>query len=259
MNLFKLADKTGQAPDEMLRLDENPFSTNKVTGWSLNFPIARSCIPTKVCAKTCYFARGPSTWTASLAKQVRLQNRLDADPDGLADQIVAWVERLGMDFVRWHGGGDMTAMTGRCLDRVAIRANGVPQWVVTRRPALAAGIMPRPNVFVHISIDASSIRRLREFVAIAPPALQWFWSYQCDAGEVPPPEIAAVVFRDHYKPMLAEAPAPDDCPLNWAGDISGACGKCRRCFDGTAVDRAGQLLPRMATLLAANGEWTHGS
>lgn len=244
MNLFKLAEKTRLAPDECLRLDENPFSTNKVTGWSLNFPIAESCLPTKVCAKTCYFAQGPSTWTSSLAKQVRLQNRLEKDPFGLADQIVTWAGRLRMDFVRWHGGGDMTANSARCINDVARTLPNIPQWVVTRRPALAVAISPRPNVYVHLSTDKSSMDRLKEFAAIAPDGLQWFWSYQCDAGEVPPGDVAPIVFRNRYKPLSGEFPAWTDCPLNWSDDIAGECGRCRKCFNGEAVYRARQRPPQ---------------
>lgn len=232
--------------------DENPFSTNKVTGWSLNFPIAGTCNPTKVCAKTCYFAKGPSTWTPSLRKQQRLQNRLDHDWKGLARQIVYWARRLKLDFVRWHGGGDMTKNSAMCIDEVAthLGVEGVPQWVVTRIPSLAAEIKPRPNVFVHISTDKSSMDRLRDFAAIAPHGLQWFWSYQCDAGEVPTPDVAPVIFRNCYKPSAGESAGRFDCPLNWSDDICGECERCRRCFDGSAVRDAVTIATRQDTSAA---------
>jgi phage terminase large subunit GpA-like protein len=70
----------------------------------------------------------------------------------------------------------------------------------------------------------------------------WFWSYQCDAQEKPEKSLAPVVFYDHYDPF-DEVVNSDDCPLNSAADITGTCGKCRRCFDGTAVARAKELLP----------------
>lgn len=241
MNLSKLAAKTRAQPAAMLGADENPFSSNRVTGWSINFPITETCQPTKVCAETCYFARGPSTWTAALAKQVRLQNRLDADPDGLADQIVAWATKLRMTFIRWQGGGDMTRNSARCIGRVAAALPEVAQWVVTRRPVFAAQIAPRENVYVHISTDRSSLDRVREFEAMAHDGLQWFWSYQGDRGEVPPAGIAPIVFRDGYRPEPGDVVAEGDCPLNRLDDITGACGGCRMCFDGTAVKRAGQM------------------
>ncbi len=242
MNLSVLKEKTDAIESPPLGLEENPYSTNKVTGYSLNFPITGTCNPTKVCAKTCYFASGPSTWSAALAKQKRLQARLDADPDGLADQIAAWAVRLRLSFVRWHGGGDMTANSARCINRAAAIMPSVPQWVVTRKPALAVDIAPAENVYVHLSIDRSSGSRLIAFMMDSNPALQWFWSYQADKGESPPIGVAPVVFRDHYKPMRGEKREPGDCPLNWMDDITGGCGRCRMCFNGDAVEFARRLV-----------------
>lgn len=237
MNYPSLVQKTAAAPGGVLSDTENPFSTNKVTGYSLNFPIADTCSPTKVCVKTCYFGRGPSTWTPSLSKQVRLLNRLNEDPSGLGMQIARWARRLRLTFVRWHGGGDMTERSPECIDVAALAMPNIPQWVVTRRPWLAAKIVPRPNVFVHFSTDRSSRHRLDEFVRrLSPEQRQWFWSYQCDRGEVPPANVAPIVFRDCYRPLPGEQPAANDCPLNWTDDICGLCEKCRRCFNGEAVE-----------------------
>jgi hypothetical protein len=237
VELKPLCDKTRRVPGGVLRDDENPFSTNKVTRYSLNFPIEGTCAPTKVCAATCYFACGPSTWTASLAKQKRLQGSLDADPERLAQSINRWAIRLRLDYVRWHGGGDMTANSAACIGMVAKRLSGVPQWVVTRKPQLAASIVPMPNVYVHFSVDRSSWDRLHEFASLAPRDLKWHWSYQCDKGEQPPAGIAPIVFRNHYRPLPGDAPSRYDCPLNWSDDIAGECGRCRACFDGTATAR----------------------
>lgn len=248
MNLRDLARKTNAIEVEPLGADENPFSTNKVTGHSLNFPIAGTCNPSEVCANTCYFACGPSTWTASLAKQKRLQARLDADPRGLADQIVAWARRLRLDFIRWNGGGDLTRNSPQCIDRVATSLPDVPQWVVSRKIALAALVVPRPSVYLHLSIDRSSMDRLEAFAKVAPDGLQWFWSYQCDSGETPPDgPVAPVVFFDHYKPARDE-PRQFDCPLNWREDISGVCGECRWCFDGRAVAAGKSIRARQTAL-----------
>lgn len=240
MAVKSLIAKTKTLPDktDVLGEDENPFSTNKVTGHSLNFPIIGTCSPTEVCAETCYFAKGPSTWTASLKKQHRLLNAMNADPGALAKQIVAWAVRLRLTFVRWNGGGDLTERAPECIDAVATAISGVPQWVVTRKPEIAALITPRPNVFVHFSVDKGSWSRLEEFT---PPAgLNWFWSYQCDSGEEPTGVIAPVVFRDKYDPAGTQ-PHPGDCPLNWREDISGACESCRRCFSGEAVTAAASM------------------
>ena len=113
----------------------------------------------------------------------------------------------------------------------------VPQWVVTRMPHHAIEIAPARNVFVHFSVDRYSWTRA---AAMRQYAGNWFWSYQCDRGESPAKSLAPVVFYDGYDPGGA-ATNGDDCPLNTADDITGVCEKCRRCFDGRAVERATQL------------------
>jgi hypothetical protein len=236
MSVATLASKP-QGHSDLLAPDENPFSTNKVTGHSLNFPIIGTCRPTTVCADTCYFAAGPSTWSASLAKQHRLLNSLRADPQRLAATIAAWAVRLRLTFIRWHGGGDMVEESPACIDATARLLPAVPQWVVTRKPELACRIKPQPNVYVHFSVDRASWARLAEFRGVAPPGLQWFWSYQCDRDEVPRAGIAPVVFRDKYD-LDGSAPIAQDCPLNLNESIVRVCESCRRCFNGTALEMA---------------------
>jgi len=102
MSVKKLAAKP-QGHNEVLGAEENPFSTNRVTGHSINFPIVGSCSPTTVCAELCYFAKGPSTWPASLAKQHRLLNSLRAGPRRLAHLIARHAVRMRLTFIRWNG------------------------------------------------------------------------------------------------------------------------------------------------------------
>jgi hypothetical protein len=236
MSVATLARKP-QGHDELLRPDENPFSTNKVTGWSLNFPIIGTCTPSVVCSDTCYFAKGPATWNASLAKQHRLLNSLRHDPVYLATKIVRWAKYHRLTFIRWCGGGDLVTETPACIDAVALGLPDVPQWVVSRKPEVAAMITPRPNVYLHLSVDRSSWDRLDRFRVLAPPALQWFHSYQCDRGEVPQEGVAPVVFRDGYD-LDGLDPIEQDCPLNLNESIVRVCESCRRCFSGEAVRRA---------------------
>lgn len=233
MSVATLARKP-QGHGHLLRHDENPFSTNKVTGYSLNFPIIGTCTPTIVCSDTCYFAKGPATWTASLAKQHRLLNSLRSDPQQLAGQVAGWATRLRLTFIRWCGGGDLVEETPACIDAVACLLPYVPQWVVTRKPEIAATVVPRVNVYVHFSTDRSSLERLERFRQIAPAGLQWFHSYQCDRGEVPPAGVAPVVFRDCYD-LAGSDPIDTDCPLNLSESIAGVCEGCRRCFNGDAA------------------------
>lgn len=225
------------ASDDRLGESENPFSTNKVTGHSLNFPIIGTCVPSLVCAETCYFAKGPSTWTASLAKQHRLLNSLREDPQRLAGRIAGWATRLRLTFIRWCGGGDLVDETPACIDAVATLLPEVPQWVVTRKPDIAATVTPRPNVYLHLSVDRSSWGRLERFREIAPDGLQWFYSYQCDKTETPlSGDIAPVIFRHAYE-LLGGETFENDCPLNTSDSIVRVCERCRRCFNGEAVRR----------------------
>ena len=222
------------------RLDasEDPFSTNKVTGWSLNFPIIGTCMPTTVCTDTCYFAKGATTWTSSLKKQHRLINSIKDDPQGIATRIVKSARRKKMTFIRWTGGGDLFAEAVAFLDAVAVAIPDVPQWVVSRLPKVASTVTPRDNVYLHFSVDKSSWNRLEEFRSVVRGGLQWFWSYQCDKGEAPPsPDVAPVIFRNNYD--LEGNPAyENDCPLNTSDSIVRICETCRRCFNGEAVRRA---------------------
>lgn len=238
MNYQSLAEKTANAADAgLLRDGECPFSTNKVTRYSLNYPIATTCKPTAVCVKTCYFGQGPSTWPASLKKQVRLYNSTVADPDGTAARIAERSRRLGLEYVRWNGGGDLFAESVHAINVAAELMPDTPQWVVTRLPTLARGIRPRDNVYVHVSVDRVSWRKLAVMRGYKG---QWFWSYQCDKGESPPKSLAPVVFYDHYEPGDSPLNA-DDCPLNSADTLTDICSGCRKCFDGTAVARAKEL------------------
>ena len=245
MSVRNLARKK-QGSSDILGDTEDPFSANKVTGYSLNFPIVGTCTPTVVCGERCYFAKGPSTWTASLAKQHRLLNAVRSDPTRVAAMIAASAKKRRMSFVRWNGGGDLFPESVVCLDLVAVELPDLPQWVVTRLPELASYVTPRDNVFVHFSVDRSSWPRLEEMRRLSPAGLKWFWSYQCDVGEVPPhPDVAAVIFRDGYDPKGSELLA-NDCPLNAADSIVRICESCRRCFNGEAVRVASELAWRPA-------------
>jgi hypothetical protein len=226
---------------DLLADGEDPFSTNKVTGWSLNVPIIGTCTPTEVCAETCYYARGATTWRPSLMKQHRLMNSIKADPEGTGDRIVRFAMRHRLDFIRWNGGGDLFDEMLPCIDRVATKLIDVPQWIVSRLPELASRVVPRPNVYLHFSVDKSSWARLERMKSLTASDLQWFWSYQCDKDELPPsPDVAPVIFRHNYD-LEGNPTFENDCPLNTSESIVRICGTCRRCFNGEAVKRCKSL------------------
>jgi hypothetical protein len=247
VNYKSLAVKTSDLEShEQLADDESPFSTNRVTGYSINYPIAETCAPTSVCVETCYFGRGPSTWTGAIKKQWRVYRSTVADPAGFAARVCVWAARHRIEFVRWNGGGDLFPESVAAINRAAELQPLLLHWVVTRLPDLATSIRPAANVYVHFSIDRSSWKRAAGMLGYGG---QWFWSYQGAPGEEVPAGLAPVTFFDGYDPGGAEL-GTDHCPLNAADDITGVCGRCRRCFDGTAVERGRQLLPMLEANLA---------
>ena len=232
-SLMRSRDRTYEGA--RLQDGEDPFSTNKVTGWSLNMPIIGTCAPTVLCADTCYFAKGPSTWPASRKKQYRLMNSTIDDPVAVANLIVRVAKRKKMTFIRWNGGGDLIESSIDCIDSVAVSLPDVPQWIVTRRPEIASRIVPRKNVFVHLSVDHSSWDRYEKMHSLAPAELQWFRSYQCAPGEYPPSaDVAPVIFRNNYDLAGTASTGANECPLNLSESIVRVCESCRRCFNGDA-------------------------
>jgi hypothetical protein len=227
-----------------LAAKESMLSGNKVTGFSVNFPIAETCSPTKVCANTCYFARDSTTWPAALKKQYRVYNTVKADPLEAAKRLAAEVQRRlkrgTISFVRWNGGGDLFPESVECLNAFARECPMIPVWVVTRTPELAASIEDFPNIFIHFSLDRHSLPRRSSFESLSPRSPNYFFSYQCDRGEQPSPEQLrgiSVLFYHCYKPpeQLPKVAKGVVCPLNTEPDICGVCEWCRRCFDGSAV------------------------
>jgi len=140
---------------------ETVLSHNKVTGWSVNLPIAKTCQPSKVCINTCYFSKGGSSWPASLTKQVRVYNSIKGDPKGTASRIARECVKNKATYLRWNGGGDLFDESIDCLMEVAHILPEMPIWVVTRIPAMAAKVPDAKNVFVHFSLDRHRVEEGR--------------------------------------------------------------------------------------------------
>ena len=105
--LIKRTRSNYGAYGDLLEENEKILSHNKVTGYSVNFPIAKTCQPSKVCMERCYFAKGGSSWPASLKKQLRLYNSTKADPLGMAaDRLIAEIncKHNKLTYLRWNGG-----------------------------------------------------------------------------------------------------------------------------------------------------------
>ena len=219
------------------------LSFNKVTGHSVNFPISETCRPTAVCLKYCYFAKGPNSWPDALSHQYQIYAAAKADPVGFAERVAWECDQAQVNFLRWNGGGDLFAESLVAIDHLAILRPNLPIWVVTRTPDLAAKVVARPNVFVHFSLDRNSMARREQFLKAKPQSSNFFFSYQCEADEVPSPlvlsKVSVLFFNDYKLTCKPEMlPASVVCPLNGRPDIRGTCESCRRCFNGTAVNHA---------------------
>lgn len=228
-------------PAVLLGSYDSVLSGNKVTGYSVNVPIAETCRPTAMCIKTCYFAVGAPSWSNSLRHQRKVYESIKSNVATFAERVAMEYDQLELSFIRWNGGGDLFEESVATINYLGKMRPDMVIWVVTRLPEFAAKIEHAPNVYVHFSLDKHSLSRAKDFINYKPLSENFFFSYQCDIGEVPPPENlkeVSVMFFDNYKPtgeISAYEPAMV-CPLNVVDDISGICEGCRRCFNGDAVN-----------------------
>ncbi len=215
------------------------LSFNKVTGYSVNVPIAFTCRPTAVCLETCYFATGAPSWPASLRHQSAIYESMKRDPKAFAERVALEYDQLGLSFLRWNGGGDLFDESVAVIHHLARMRPDIVLWVVTRIPQLASQIEHFENVFIHFSLDRDSMPRRAQFLKAKPLNPNHFFSYQAAPGEVPPRSISkhvSVLFFDNYKPTSdLEDHSHVLCPLNASPNIAGVCETCRRCFNGDAV------------------------
>jgi hypothetical protein len=232
-----------QVEDDLIQFD--PLSMNKVTGASVNFPVTETCQPSRVCANTCYALRGPITWSASLKKQqlnlLTCQDRTIEFAEAIIRRCRKKMLRDNQFFLRWNGVGDLFEEAVEALLLINQALPELPIWVVTRKPQQVVRLADLHNIWVHFSLDRSSMVRRKDVLnlfKIRPKNL--FFSYQADKNEVLDvlPEDISVLFFDSYKiegnEQFIDHPAL--CPLNAQEDISSACRICRRCFNGTAQD-----------------------
>lgn len=231
------------------------LSTNVVTGWAVNFPIYKTCQPTKVCMANCYAGAKskPITWKSSLNKQVSLMNSVIENPYEVADRMVQEIKGKRMKFLRWNGVGDLFKESIDCLVHVAESLPDLPIWVVTRIPKWAVLVPDLPNVFVHFSLDSSSLDRYQKVIDLNPLSKQLFFSYTEDDGEVDQPEglkniPLSVYFTNLYAKVADEEYNRISCPLNTHTDVRNICEKCERCWTTDALKiKEGETINRIAT------------
>lgn len=229
-----------QASGKVIGSYDKVLSFNKVTGYSVNVPIASTCRPTATCLQTCYFAKGAPSWSNSLKHQAAIQSLIQANPKAFAERVALEYDQLNLSFLRWNGGGDLFTDSVSAINYLGAIRPDIILWVVTRIPEFAAQIDNLKNVFIHFSLDKHSLLRRDKFLRLKPMSKNYFFSYQCEPGELPEPERlgqAAVLFFDNYRPSGSVTRYTSEivCPLNGKGDISATCIDCRRCFNGAAV------------------------
>lgn len=222
------------------------LSANKVTGYSVNFPIAKTCQPSKVCAETCYGLRGPIVWSSSLTKHAKNYHWVKRDPKGFSKKLeLECRKKLAKDpqfFLRWNGVGDLFPESSEALIHLNGAIPELPIWCVTRIPEAVPPLVNRRNLWIHFSLDKESLDRKRTVESLIDgSADNLFFSYQADKDEhleAVPLEIS-VLFFDAYKISLMNQHLQSHhaiCPLNLSADIANACHQCRRCFNQTAVE-----------------------
>ena len=233
--------------------DYDILSHNKVTGFSVNFPIVSTCQPSKVCAETCYGLAGPISWSASLAKHTKNLEWAKATPQGFADKLEKECSKLlAKDpsfFLRWNGVGDLFPESTEALIHLNRALPELPIWCVTRIPEAVPPLLNLKNLWIHFSLDKESMKRkvlLQEMIEDTPNNL--FFSYQADKNEYLSciPEEISVLFLDAYKITPVNEHLRHEralCPLNLSTNIENVCYECRRCFSQKAVEmRNGKVI-----------------
>lgn len=221
----------------LLKDGERILSFNAIAGSTLDVPIEATCQPSKVCVRDCYAASSRQAMPAMLAHQYRVQNSMEADPEGFAERLAAEFAAKGFRHLRWNGVGDLSLAAVQAINWLGRNRPDMTIWVVTRKPLWAAMIEEFPQVFVHFSLDKHSMERRIQFLEASPRSQNFFFSYQCERDEVSPEGLGvSVIFHRRYKPPTgANLDDPALCPLNKLDDCTNACTNCRRCFNGEAV------------------------
>lgn len=219
------------------------LSGNKVSGYSVNFPIAGTCRPSKLCIETCYYASGGTSWDNSLRKQIWMHNFCSDNPIAFAENIVKEYKKKKLDFLRWNGGGDLFKESVEAVNYIGRNHPDVVLWVVSRIPEMVALVEDHPSVHLHFSLDQHSLERRDAALALVKRPI--FFSYQCAKGEKPDVEhlvqnhgVSLFFFDNYYltDPIYEKEFEQFLCPLNLnrtnKGDITDSCGNCRKCFNG---------------------------
>jgi hypothetical protein len=234
------------------------LSSNAKTSLSLDFPIGHTCAPTALCSAVCYASRPgtPARWNKSLRMRLRTLRYFQlATPRAAANRLwhefsrrrttAKWTSRgVRIDFLRVNGTGDLVPAVVAALNLFMVDHPEVALWVVSRRPLIAAGLEPRPNLFLQLSVDATTTQQAgyltRELVRTNPRAYVSFLRTKV-TDDV---SGAAIVFNEKQTeglPYDGIADCPVDAGRLELGNVRGvggtACSKCRKCFSPKTLER----------------------
>lgn len=210
------------------------FSSNTKCGRSIDFPIARTCRPTPICAELCYGSKRSSPQgrdISVLERQLRVLHFFRrTDPIEAAHRVVK--EAGNVSCIRWCGVGDLEVEVVRAINVIANQYPLRLQWVVTRKPEMAARIVRgTDSVFVMFSLDGShdSRKRLAEMARHQHPRVYYSFLRRYPDEDT----LGAVVVFDAVPGMPAPAQG-FQCPAD-AGRFRNGKGKrtkkhaCERC------------------------------
>lgn len=234
------------------------LSSNAKTSLSLDFPIGHTCSPTSLCARVCYASRPgtPARWDKSVRMRLRTLRYFQlATPREAADRLwhefdrqrrhKVWRDRgTRLDFLRVNGTGDLTPEVVRVLNLFAEEHPEITLWVVSRKPTVAAGLVPRANLFLQLSTDATTTpaaRALMQSVMAGNPRAYLSFLRTKPNDD---PKGAAIIFNEKQTeglPYDGIADCPVDAGRLELGNIRGvggtACSKCRKCFNPNTLER----------------------
>lgn len=219
---------------------KNVLSRNTVTGYAVNFPIQKTCKPTKVCKDTCYFAAGLNATSPALNLQHRNLEHCKNNPKSFAQKIIYEYDNAGLNFLRWNGGGDLFEEALDAIEFIRQNRPDIILWITTRKPEIASSILYHKNHFIHVSLDRTSFMKKGQ-IRSAFHHSNVFFSYQVHPDEELSSEVVkdnSLIFMHDYAPVpnaYKNDYASNFCPLNGAASIKNMCENCRRCFDGTLV------------------------
>ena len=213
------------------------LSSSKVTGSAVNFPILKTCRPTEVCLKTCYFSVGLNTSQNALNHQLNNYYNCIENPEKFADHVIREYDNNALSFLRWNGGGDLFIEAVNAIEFIRVKRPDIILWIVSRRPEIASQIKYHKNHFIHLSIDRSTIDKIPDFKKLFTHE-NVFFSYQVHPDEslsFDTLKKVQLVFMHDYNEIPSKYHNSKNlfCPLNGSKNINNVCFTCRRCFDGS--------------------------